>query len=317
LRVQITDVTDETGSVKSLRIRAADGRRLPMWTPGAHIDVVLPSGLVRQYSLCGDPTNHSSYQIAVLRQDNGRGGSMELHQVAAPGVCLEVRGPRNHFPLVTADRYHFLAGGIGVTPILAMVREAERRGLSWRMLYGGRSRSAMAFVSELQALGDDRLDIVPQDERGLPDVELALAGVCDGTAIYCCGPAPLIDAVHRSAEKQGNLDAVHVEHFDRRSASPAAAAEDPGRPFEVVCALSKISFTVPPDRSILDLVRERVDAEYPYSCTEGYCGSCATRVVAGLPDHRDDILTEDERAQNKIMMICVGRSRTARLVLAL
>jgi ferredoxin-NADP reductase len=314
LRVQITDVTDETGSVKSLRLRA-DGRRLPMWTPGAHIDVVLPSGLVRQYSLCGDPADLSSYRIAVLRQDDGRGGSTELHQIAAAGVDLEVRGPRNHFPLVAADHYLFLAGGIGVTPLLPMVREMHRRGLSWRMLYGGRSRSTMAFVSELQALGADRLDIVPQDERGLPDVERTLAGFAGETAIYCCGPAPFIAAVHHSAKIRGNLDAVHVERFTRSSA-PALAAQD-AAPFEVLCANSKLSFTVPPDRSILDLVRERVDPQYPYSCTAGYCGSCAARVLSGMPDHRDEILTDEERAQSKIMMICVGRSFTERLVLDL
>jgi ferredoxin len=183
------------------------------------------------------------------------------------------------------------------------------------MIYGGRNRSAMAFVPQLQALGADRIDFVPQDERGLLDVDGLLADTASGTAIYCCGPEPLITAVQDIARARGKLDAVHVERFARSSA--AAASEDASTTIEVTCALSRISFTVPPDRSILDLVLEHVDPDYPYSCSEGYCGSCATGVLVGIPDHRDEVLTDEERAENKIMMICVDRSLTERLVLDL
>jgi ferredoxin-NADP reductase len=317
LRVQITDVADEACAVKSLGLCAVDGQKMPIWTPGAHIDVVLPSGLVRQYSLCGDPSDWSQYRIAVLRQDDGRGGSTELHQIAAPGVSLSIRGPRNHFPLVAADRYLFVAGGIGVTPMLPMIHQAQGRGASWRMIYGGRSRDAMAFVRQLRAMGRDLVDIVPQDERGLLDLETELAALASGTAIYCCGPEPLINAVQYSAKAHGKLDAVHVERFAGSSAPRAADAEGACAAIDVTCALSKISFTVPPGRSILDLVHEHVDPDYPYSCAEGFCGNCVTRVLGGVPDYRDEILTDEERAENKIMMICVDRSLTKRLVLDL
>ena len=315
LRVQITDV-DLVGGVALLRLQPVSTPRLPPWTAGAHIDLVLPSGLVRQYSLSGDPQDLSAYRIAVLRQDDGRGGSTELHRIAEPGFSLEIRGPRNHFPLVPADNYLFVAGGIGVTPLLPMARHADRQGATWRMLYGGRTRSSMAFVSDLQELGGDRLDIVPQDECGLLDISHALASLDDATVVYCCGPEPLIDVVLCTAATLGIQDRVHIERFARSPAAAAAAAQT-RMPFEVECVLSNVTFTVPIDRSILDLVLERADPDYPWSCTEGYCGSCVTTVLAGIPDHRDDFLTDEERAEGNVVMICVDRSVSDRLVLEL
>jgi ferredoxin-NADP reductase len=314
LRVEVADVADVAAGVKVLTLSAVDGQELPAWTPGAHIDLALPSGLTRQYSLCSDPVDRTTYRIAVLRQLEGNGGSAELHRIASPGLRLSIRGPRNHFPLVAADNYIFVAGGIGITPILPMTCEAERRGTPWHLIYGGRDRDSMAFVEELQALGNTSVDIVPQDERGLLDLDRTFADVPNETAIYCCGPEALITAAQEIASARALRDALHIERFGKSVVAPRAEIS---APFSVTCALSSISFTVPPDRSILDLVRERVDPKYPYSCTEGYCGSCTTRVLAGIPDHRDEILTDEERAENNVMMICVDRSLTEQLVLDL
>ena len=290
-----------------LTLRDPDGQPLPAWTPGAHIDLVVDD-MVRQYSLCGDPRDTSALRVAVLREPSGRGGSRHVHDVLVAGQRIEVRGPRNNFPLVEARRYLFIAGGIGITPILPMVAEVAATGRDWRLVYGGRTRSCMAFREELERHHPGDVEIRPQDEYGLLDLPALLAELDGDTAVYCCGPESLLAAVeqHRAA------GVLHVERFAPRT----GATDEPRQEFDVELAQTGAVLRVPADRSILEIV-ERSGVSVLSSCREGTCGTCETTVLSGAPDHRDSVLTDEERAANDTMMICVSRSRSPRLVLDL
>jgi ferredoxin-NADP reductase len=307
----VREVHAAATDVLSLTLSSADDTELPRWQPGAHIDVHLPSGRIRQYSLHGDPTERFTYRIAVLRIADGRGGSVELHDVAKQGVCLPISGPRNHFQLKPSRYYLFLAGGIGITPLLAMAREVATAQKSWRLVYGGRTRASMALVDELLALGADRIELVPEDECGLPDLPAILA-VPDGTAVYCCGPPAMIDAVRQTQRAVRPDISLRVERFT--AAVPIGSAYDAA--IEVVLARSEVTVIVPPGVSILDAVRE-VQPAVMSSCERGICSACETPVLDGVPDHRDSVLSPTERASNRYMMLCVSRAKTPRLVLDL
>ncbi|WP_020422151.1 PDR/VanB family oxidoreductase [Amycolatopsis sp. ATCC 39116] len=297
--------------VVRLTLRHPAGEPLPEWEPGAHLDLLLGEGLVRQYSLCGDPADRSVLQVAVLREPDGRGGSAWVHDRLSTGDTVRIRGPRNHFRLVDSPRYLFVAGGIGITPIVPMIARAEASGADWRLVYGGRTRASMAFREELVARYGDRVEIRPQDETGLLDLDALLGSPRDDVAVYCCGPEPLLAAVEQrcAAWPPGSL---HVERF-----SPKAGADAGERTtFEVELAASGRTVTVPPDKSILAAVEE-AGVSVLSSCQEGTCGTCETPVLDGVPDHRDSLLTESERAANDTMMICVSRSCGPRLVLDL
>jgi ferredoxin-NADP reductase len=296
--------------VVALTLVPADGAPLPAWAPGAHVDLLLGNGMERQFSLCGDPGDDGAWRVAVLREPDGRGGSAYVHDALATGARVRVRGPRNHFALEPAASYLFVAGGIGITPILPMLAAADRAGAAWRLLYGGRRRATMAFLDRLAAYGD-RVDVRPQDETGLLDLDAALGTPAPGTLVYCCGPEPLLRAVEErcAAWPEG---ALHTERF-----APAARdgdAVDTG--FEVELAASGRTFAVAPGTSILETL-EAAGLAVLSSCQEGTCGTCETGVLAGEPDHRDVVLTPAERAANDVMMICVSRSCSARLVLDL
>jgi ferredoxin-NADP reductase len=271
---------------------------LPPWEPGAHVDLHLPCGLTRQFSLCGDPGDPSAWRVAVLREPAGRGGSACVHDALAEGDELEVRGPRNNFPLVEAGSYLFIAGGIGITPILPMLTAAKA---PWRLFYGGRSRGSMAFADELPP-GD--VTLWPQDERGPLDLDAILAGTGPNTVVYCCGPEPLLAAV------EARRPDVHLERF-RAHAEPAA-----GESFEIELASSGRVLEVPRGNTILQTLRG-AGLQVLTSCEEGTCGTCETGVLDGVPDHRDTVLTSAEADAGDIMMICVSRARTPRLVLDL
>ena len=297
--------------VVALTLQAPDGRALPDWSPGAHVDLLLGDGVAtRQYSLCGDPADPTAYRLGVLRDPAGRGSSLHVHDRLRVGDRVSVRGPRNHFALAPSARYLFVAGGIGITPILPMVAAAEAVGADWRLVYGGRRRASMAFLDELAAYGD-RVSVRPQDECGLLDLAGLLGTPEPDTLVHCCGPEPLLDAVeqHCAAWPAGTL---HVERFAPRS--PTAPVRD--EVFEVVLERSGVSVVVPPGRSILDVVEEAGVATQS-SCSEGTCGSCETRVLDGVPDHRDSVLDPEERAAGDCLMICVSRSCGDRLVLDL
>ncbi|MEU6103360.1 PDR/VanB family oxidoreductase [Streptomyces flaveolus] len=293
--------------VLALTLRHPLGEPLPAWEPGAHVDVVLGPGLERQYSLCGDPADRQAWRIAVLREADGRGGSAYVHGRLGPGDRVRVRGPRNHFALEPAARYRFVAGGIGITPLLPMLTAAEEAGAEWTLLYGGRTRDTMAFTRDLERYGD-RVTIAPEDEAGLLDLASVLDDVPEGTLVYCCGPGALLDAV----EARCPAGVLRVERFSPKEGE--AAGPDTG--FEVVLARSGRTVTVAPDVSVLDAVRA-AGVEVLFSCTEGTCGTCETEVVEGTPDHRDSVLTEAERDAGETMLICVSRCRGRRLVLDL
>ncbi|MEW2506620.1 PDR/VanB family oxidoreductase [Amycolatopsis sp. NPDC047767] len=290
--------------VVRLTLRDPDGAAMPAWEPGAHVDLVLGPDLVRQYSLCGDPADRSVLQVAVLHEPAGRGGSAHVHGLTG-GERLRVRGPRNHFALVPSPRYLFVAGGIGITPLVPMLAAAEAAGAEWHLLYGGRTRATMAFAAELRERYGDRVELVPQDERGLLDLDAALAAA-PGAAVYCCGPEPLLAAV----EQRCAPDLLHLERF---TALPDTGPRDA---FEVELAQSGRTVQVPADRSILQVLEES-GVPVLSSCQEGTCGTCETGVLDGVPDHRDSVLTGPEREAGDVMMICVSRCAGARLVLDL
>ncbi|WP_371668135.1 PDR/VanB family oxidoreductase [Streptomyces sp. NBC_00289] len=292
--------------VLALTLRHPLGVDLPAWEPGAHVDVVLGPGLERQYSLCGDPADRSGWRIGVLREPDGRGGSAYVHERLGAGDTVRVRGPRNHFRLEPAPRYRFVVGGIGITPVLPMLAAAEAAGAEWTLLYGGRTRASMAFTAELERYGD-RVTIAPQDETGLLDLASVLDGLPAGTLVYSCGPGPLLDAVERGCPS----GVLRVERFQPKEREAGADTE-----FEVVLERSRRTLTVAPDVSVLDTVRA-AGVEVLFSCTEGTCGTCETDVLEGAPDHRDSVLSDEEREAGETMLICVSRCRGKRLVLDL
>ncbi|WP_225798815.1 PDR/VanB family oxidoreductase [Streptomyces sp. NK15101] len=299
-KVRVTGRTAPAEGVVELRL---EGAGLPAWQPGAHVDLVLPSGLVRQYSLCGDPGDPSAYTVATRLVEDGRGGSREVHEQLHEGVEIEIRGPRNRFPLVDSPAYVFVAGGIGITPVLPMLRAAEAAGADWRLVYCGRSRATMPYLAEIEALGGDRVTVVAEDESGFPELEF-LAHLPDGTAVYCCGPDGLADAVG-AAMPEGR--APRLERF-------TAAAPTGGTAFEVELRRSGRTLTVAADQSLLSAVREELPG-ITYSCRQGFCGTCRQRVLEGEIDHRDELLTDAERDDS--MLICVSRCAGKRLVLDL
>jgi ferredoxin-NADP reductase len=305
--VVVERVEEMAEGVRGLTLRAADGGELPAWQPGAHVDLHLAPGLVRQYSLCGDPADRQRWEVAVLREPDGRGGSAHVHERLAAGDRLDADGPRNHFELDGSPSYVFIAGGIGITPILPMIAAASAAGADWRLLYGGRQRSSMAFLDRLDGYGE-QVTVRPQDTTGLLDLGL-LDTPRPGTLVYCCGPAPLLDAV--SSRCAGwPAGSLRIERF-----TPLEIT-GPSHDFEVVLAASGKTVPVPAGVSILKAVEE---AGVPVlsSCQEGTCGTCETVVLDGEPDHRDAVLTDAERAAGDLMMICVSRCRGERLTLDL
>ncbi|MFE7602684.1 PDR/VanB family oxidoreductase [Streptomyces sp. NPDC057494] len=300
-KVTVTGRATPAEGVVELRL---EGDGLPAWQPGAHVDLVLPSGLVRQYSLCGDPADPSSYTVATRLIEDGRGGSREVHEQLHEGAEIEIRGPRNRFPLVGSRAYVFVAGGIGITPVLPMLRAAEAAGADWRLVYCGRSRATMPYLEEIGRIGGgDRVTVVAEDESGFPELEF-LGRLPVETAVYCCGPDGLMDAV-AAAMPEGR--APRLERF-------SAAAPAGGTSFEVELRRSGRTVTVAADQSVLSAVREELPG-IMYSCQQGFCGTCQQRVLEGEIDHRDELLTDDERDGS--MLICVSRCAGKRLVLDL
>lgn len=291
---------DEADGVVSLSLVRADGGELPPWSPGAHVDVTLGSGLVRQYSLCSGP-DERRWRLGVLREPGGRGGSEYVHDKLHGGDIVDVGPPRNQFPLDPAPGYVFVAGGIGITPILPMIAEAERSGARWTLLYGGRSRTSMAFTGELAGHGD-RVTIAPQDETGLLDLDALLGAPRPGTLVYACGPEPLLDAVaaRMTAWPSG---ALRVERFTPKTIEDTG----PDATFEVEFAASGVTAVVPPGVSVLS-VAEAAGLAPDWSCREGTCGTCETTLLDGRAEHRDSLLTDEEMQEQATMMICVSRA---------
>ncbi|RJG40464.1 PDR/VanB family oxidoreductase [Mesorhizobium sp. DCY119] len=312
--LQIEQTNTIAEGVVELVLVDRSGAKLNEWSAGAHIDLVLPSGLVRQYSLCGDPSDLRSYRIAVLKEPNGRGGSTEIHANLHVGMPILTRGPRNHFELVEADDYILIAGGIGVTPIMVMALELVRRRKPWVLHYGGRTIRSMAYLNELRALSGEFTHFVPQDECGLLNLDLIFSQATQETAVYCCGPEALLTAVLARADRLSSADLLHIERFSAPAAEPTSIGENAA--FEVELQRSGITLIVPPSKSLLDVIKE-FTPDVMYACEEGYCGSCEATVLEGIPDHRDSFLSKSEKERGKTMMLCVGRSLTPKLVLDL
>jgi len=310
LTVQIVQSTLEADDVVSLLFRAPDNAELPEWRPGAHIDLYLPSGLVRQYSLCGDPADTKCYRIAVLRQASGRGGSIEVHDALRVGQSVELAGPRNAFALLPASRYLFVAGGIGITPILPMVRQAAAEERNWKLIYGGRTARSMPFADILSRFDDRCLQLQPCDQLGPIDLDAIAAAAADGTEVYACGPQSLLDGLEARFSNAGRSAQLHLERFAAQKAAPLPTDGS----FRVFLARTGGHVDVAPNCSVLEALR-RAGVILPSSCEQGFCGTCETRVLDGRPDHRDDLLSESERASGKVMMPCVSRALTKELTL--
>lgn len=305
--VTVDTIVPEADGVLSLALSHPLGRRLPSWEPGAHIDLLLPTGTLRQYSLCSTP-GAPGWRIAVLRESAGRGGSAFIHDELRPGTKVQVREPRNNFALTPASEYLFIAGGIGITPILPMLRQSTDAGRPWRLLYLGRSRKSMAFLEELRIYGN-QVQIHASDEGGRLDLSDLLTPSDATFHLYACGPVPLLAAI-------GQLTATWEEqsrsHFERFEADPAettnAAINGKGNiPFVLELA-DGTEVTVASDCSALEAL-EKAGVPVISSCREGICGTCETPVLAGEIDHRDSLLSDAEKASMDTMMICVSRGR--------
>lgn len=310
VKLRIAHVEPLTSRVVAIGLESMAGLDLRAWEPGAHVELRLPSGRIRHYSLCGDHEDSHRYRIAVQREDDGRGGSTELHELAAVGTVVEVGAPRNNFALEPAAEYLFLAGGIGITPILSMLRHADGANVPWRLVYGGRSRDQMAFLDELRSFGGERISVRADDVEGRFEPEMVLATASNRTLIYACGPAPMLDRVAQACERTGRAADLRMERFS------SAEVDTSGAPFEVELARSGKTLAVGPDESILQvLLADGITA--PYSCENGYCGTCEAVVLDGVAEHRDTYLTDEERTDSFTMMICVSRCTGERIVLDL
>jgi ferredoxin-NADP reductase len=305
--VRVNERLSVADDVVAVELRHPEGRELPPWSPGAHVDVVLSPALTRQYSLCGDPGDRSAWRIAVRREPAGRGGSEHVHDRLTAGDLIQVSEPRNHFELLPAPRYLFIAGGIGITPILPMLAAA---GAPWELHYAGRTAASMPFVSQLIAGHGSRVTLYPEDERGRIDLDPLIGGLDPETLIYCCGPSGMLEAVEKCCARWPGRQ-LRVERF-----TPADRDTGTGTEFEVELARTGRTLLVPADRSLLDVV-EDAGVSVLSSCREGTCGTCETTVLSGAVDHRDSLLTADERAANDTIFLCVSRAADRRLVLDL
>jgi len=305
-------IRDEAALIRSFLLVDPQGTSLPGFSPGAHVDLHLANGLVRSYSLLNQPDSGKAYEIAVARDAHSRGGSASLFATLRTGDLIDVAPPRNNFALdESASHSVFIAGGIGITPILSMVHCLSSLGANWSLYYAGRTRAQTAFLATLDALGD-RVHLHIDDERdSLMDVNAIVARhvqSSDNCHLYACGPGPMLDAF-QAASAAWPAERIHLERF-------AAAADEvsTSTSFVVHLARTGTSVTVPPGVSILDSLLEQ-GIELPYSCKEGTCGDCAVNVLDGVPEHRDVVLSKKRRAENKVMMICCSRARTETLTL--
>ncbi|MFW0793749.1 PDR/VanB family oxidoreductase [Gordonia sp. CPCC 205515] len=306
-------------NVVALTLAAPDRSVLERWYPGAHLDLLLPSGRMREYSLCGDPADPHTYRIAVRRIPDGGGGSVEVHDTIGVGDQIRIKGPRNAFPFTApgfgspARSIRFIAAGIGITPILPMLAAADRLGLDWSMIYTGRTLDSIPFRSEVARYGD-RVRIRTDDDAGLPSMKDLLGPVDSSTgqapaglAVYCCGPVPMLEALRKHLGDRPDIE-LHYERF-----SPPPVHD--GSPFEVVLASTGQRISVAADETTLAAIRRELPS-VPYSCRQGFCGTCKVRSLAGAVDHRDNILTEPERADG-YLLTCVSRCAGNELVVEL
>ncbi|WP_430782638.1 PDR/VanB family oxidoreductase [Actinoplanes sp. G11-F43] len=307
--LMVRGLTLEAESVLTVDLVDPAGAELPDWAPGAHLDLVVGDGSVRQYSLCGVPGG-KSLTVAVRHDPAGKGGSDWVHRVVRPGDRISVRGVKNHFVLEDAPRVVLIAGGVGITPLLPMAEELAGTTRDWRLHYVGRSAAGMPFLDRVRALGEP---VVVHETAlsGRPGITDLLAGVTPETLVYVCGPASLIEAVEKALDADGLGERLRAEYFE----APDLETAEPGS-FTLRLERSGLELTVPAARSALEVVAE-AGIDVLRDCEEGICGTCDTRVLAGEVDHRDHVLTRTEKAANNCMMLCVSRAAGPRLVIDL
>lgn len=310
LQLRVDCLRREADGVISLVLTDPQGRRLPDWEPGAHIQLHLPSGRTRQYSLYGGGDDGSQYRIAVKDVVGGRGGSREIHSALRLGDILKATAPANHFAFETANHYIFIAGGIGITPILPMANAAGDS--SWHLYYAGRSLLSMGLLDEVRQLPPDNVTLAPSETNKL-NLRDIVKRAAPGSLVYCCGPNSMLDELTEVCSERSDIG-LRVERFG--TPPGAAPISNPGtdKPFEVVMKRSGRRFMVPAGSTILTELL-KIEPGTRYSCCEGFCGTCETKVIEGLVDHRDTLLTEEERQKNKSMMICASRALSDTLVL--
>ena len=310
LSLRIISATWEAPNIISYELRPPEGGELPAFTAGAHIDITLPNGLVRSYSLLNPQSERHRYVIAVQKDRASRGGSRWVHENFRAGDLVTVNGPRNNFPLdEAAEKSVLIAGGIGITPILSMVERLGAIGRDWELVYCSRKRGGTAFLERLQGKPQVRFNFDEEPGGRMLDIAAVVKAAPPQAHLYCCGPLPMLEAFEQ-ATKDLPRERVHVEYFTAK-APPAVEGG-----FTIVLAKSGLTLSVAPGKTILDTLRDN-GFDTPFSCTEGVCGTCETRVLEGVPDHRDLILTEAERASNKTILICCSGSKSDKLVLDL
>ena len=310
-----------TEDVVGLTLVSVSGEQLPAWQPGAHIEMVLDTctdasgkadpenAMLRQYSLCSDQNDRSQWQVAVLREEGGRGGSLFIHNHLQQGDIIKVSEPRNHFPFKPREKCLFIAGGIGITPMLPMIQQANAEGIDWRLVYLSRERNRMSCLEKLTGYDQSRITLNGDKEDGYIDLPALLSHCDSDTSVYSCGPKPLLDALEEQAAQQSDWS-LDIERF---SAGPIDSS---GGAFDVVINSTGQRIRIPEGESVLTVLRES-GIKIPTSCGDGVCGSCETGVLSGIPDHRDAILSEEERADNDYMMLCVSRALSEELILDL
>lgn len=312
--VRVRSRTSAARDIVMLELEPVEGA-LPPFTAGAHVDLHLGNGLVRQYSLLNDPVEDHRYVIAVQRDRDSRGGSSHVHDALHEGAIVKISAPRNHFPLVEdAPHVVLVGGGIGVTPLLSMAARLASLGRSWELVYCARTRDHAAARDTLAGYGEHvRFNFDQEPGGSMLDLVQLVARAPEGTHFYCCGPTPMLGAFEAAMQARPGFG--HVEYFSPKAPDPAAPAAT-SHAFDVELARTGTTLHVDADRSILDTL---IDAGFdlPYSCQEGVCGSCETAVIEGAVEHRDFVLSDAEKAASKSMMVCCSRARGARLVLDL
>ncbi|MBJ3778129.1 PDR/VanB family oxidoreductase [Acuticoccus mangrovi] len=320
IEVIVSQVVDVASDIRALTLESADGTPLPAYEPGAHIDVHVPgtsSPTIRQYSLCRAPGAAPAYEIAVQRAPDSRGGSVALHDNVRAGDRIAIEAPRCMFPIAADARRHLLVGGgIGVTPLLSMAEALAARGAPFALHYCARNAAAAAFVDRLEeAPFEGHAQLHLDDRDGRPDIAALLGPFEAGTHVYVCGPDGFMRAVIDAAEAAGwPAEHVHREYFTVPTDTSAPEAADADGSFEVELSSSGKVYVIPPGASIAEVL-EADGVMLPLSCEAGVCGSCMTKVLAGIPDHRDYVLTPAERDSGTVMCPCVSRALSKRLVL--
>ncbi|BBB97684.1 MULTISPECIES: PDR/VanB family oxidoreductase [Bradyrhizobium] len=308
--VRVCEVLECGRDTKAYKLQPLTSEPLPMAEAGAHIDLILPTGLIRQYSVILRRQRTEGYWIAVKKDVNSRGGSLQIHGSVIVGTILKVKAPRNNFPLDEGAPHSVLiAGGIGITPIVSMINRLVALGKSWELYYACRSRADLSLLEEIPAGQNAHFHLDDESDGKYLDLSKIVGGAPAGAHFYCCGPLPLMAAFDLATADIPD-QRKHVEYFTARESEP------PQGGFRIKLARSGKVLNVPQGGTILDALKE-AGIPVEHSCAEGICGTCETTVLAGIPDHRDSVLTPSERAANNTIMVCCSGSKSEELVLDL